>query len=314
MVQPQKSPEILHRFDFEAMGTDISVIVDCSPDFSYLIGAIEPKFHTWEKIFSRFIASSELSRLNQAKGKSFMASNEFAEVLTIAQLAETFSGGIVNFTMLDQIIAAGYTQDFRSLNGTHVSFDNHPWFAVHSVHEIEIDKVNKMVTMPFDMQVDLGGIVKGWAAQQAATSLIEIGPALVNAGGDLYATGPQRDGSLWQVSIERPYGEGEPIANFGIGKGAVATSGIYRRRWEVNGNSRHHLIDPRTGTSAQTDLAAATVIADNGYIAETAAKTILIKGSHEGMEWAEQHEVPAFIVLDDGTVQYNPAMQRFFWS
>ena len=91
-----------------------------------------------------------------------------------------------------------------------------------------------------------------------------------------------------------------------IGKGAVATSGRDYRRWQVGGVWQHHILDPRTGRPAETDILSATVVAPDAYRAEVGAKTAFILGSSEGMKSIEDHhQFAALLVLEDGQVLYS---------
>jgi len=314
VVQQPKLPEAIHRIDFDAMGTTISAMVECLLQQGEQLAKIETLFGHWERTFSRFLPDSELTKLNLAAGNEITSSTEMIEVIQKAAMVESYTDGVVNFTMHEQIKQAGYTTDFKQQKGWLTQRLYDPWGARRYIREVDINEKFRTIIMPYDMHIDLGGIVKGWAAQRAAEWLNKLGPALVNAGGDLYASRPQIDGAPWQVAIERPYFPDEHIANFALYHGAAATSGTWRRRWQFNGSMHHHVLDPKTGAPAQTDLSSATIISSDGVLAEAGAKTVLILGSMRGMEWAEKNGMAAFIVLEDGTAQFNHAMKQHFWS
>jgi thiamine biosynthesis lipoprotein len=100
-----------------------------------------------------------------------------------------------------------------------------------------------------------------------------------------------------------------------IDHGGVATSGKDYRRWLRDGKWQHHLIDPRTGLPAQTDVMSATVIAPTTVEAEIAAKVIAISGSEEGLAWLEeQPDYAAVIVREDGRAVYSAQLKRYLWS
>ena len=95
-------------------------------------------------------------------------------------------------------------------------------------------------------------------------------------------------------------------------RGAVATSGRDYRRWQKGGVAQHHIIDPRTGQPAQTDVLTATIIAADGPTAEVAAKVALILGSHAGMAWLEERPTLAgLLVLEDGRVLQSHRMDIY---
>jgi thiamine biosynthesis lipoprotein len=91
----------------------------------------------------------------------------------------------------------------------------------------------------------------------------------------------------------------------------VATSTTLRRRWTVDGQERHHLIDPRTGEPAQTDLNLVTVIAGSAWAAEVLAKAVLIRGSAHPFDLIDGSGAQALIVDDHGTVTVTDGFRAF---
>jgi len=99
-----------------------------------------------------------------------------------------------------------------------------------------------------------------------------------------------------------------------ICRGSVATSGQDYRHWQQNGEDRHHIIDPRTGRPADTDVFTATVVAPQIWQAEAAAKATLILGSKEGLKWIEdRQELTALIVLEDRTTICSSRLVNYLW-
>jgi thiamine biosynthesis lipoprotein len=100
-----------------------------------------------------------------------------------------------------------------------------------------------------------------------------------------------------------------------IERGGVATSGKDYRRWQLDSVWQHHIIDPRTGLPAQTDVLTATVIAPSAVEAEVAAKVALISGSRAGLEWLEADPTLAgMLVLEDGQRIYSQRIHEYLWS
>jgi len=99
-----------------------------------------------------------------------------------------------------------------------------------------------------------------------------------------------------------------------LGACGVATSGTDYRRWKQGGRWSHHIIDPRTGQPAQTDIVTATVIAPNAMTAEMAAKSTLILGSERGLEWIETRpELAARLVLETGELLDSHHLEQYLW-
>ena len=107
----------------------------------------------------------------------------------------------------------------------------------------------------------------------------------------------------------------QPLQLLMVGQGGVATSGRDYRRWQRNGVWQHHIIDPRTGLPAKTDVLSATVVASTTSEAEAAAKAALILGSDAGLDWLEAHPSCAgLLVLEDGQVSYSSRIYEYLWQ
>jgi len=124
---------------------------------------------------------------------------------------------------------------------------------------------------------------------------------LVDAGGDIVCTNLPPTASPWLVGIENPLQPDTDLATLTLNNEAVATSSLIRRRWQHQGHMVHHLIDPRTGAPANTDLLSVTVIGPRLPAAEIHAKVALILGAEKGRAYlATQPDVAALLVATDG--------------
>ncbi|MBI5301658.1 MAG: FAD:protein FMN transferase [Chloroflexi bacterium] len=179
---------------------------------------------------------------------------------------------------------------------------------------IEYDAETRVVCLPREMRLDLGGIAKGWAADQAARRLSQVAPALVDAGGDIAISGPLANGEPWQIAVADPFNPDGDVERLVIDAGGVATSGRDYRNWKMGERVYHHIIDPHTGQPAETDVVSATVIAPSALQAETAAKVALILGHAAGMRWLNARPLLAgLLVLDDHRVVASARLDDFVW-
>ena len=121
-------------------------------------------------------------------------------------------------------------------------------------------------------------------------------PAAVEAGGDFAVGGLPPGRASWPIRIELPSG----ALDLELPRGAAATSGISRRTWRVDGELRHHLIDPRTGRPAVTDLLSVTVAAASCREAEVVAKCALILGRADGAALLRRLGLTGLLVTEDG--------------
>ncbi len=153
---------------------------------------------------------------------------------------------------------------------------------------IGVDRVRRTgeqswITEP-GVELDLGGIAKGWAVDRVADLLHErVGPCLVNLGGDLAVRGRKPDGSPWKVGVQDPRDPSRLFVTLTLsGRAAVATSGDYQRYVEVDGVRFHHLLDPATGWPAR-GVRSATVVAGSCAEADAWATAIFILGPERGL-------------------------------
>ena len=268
---------------FRAMGTDIELLVRLSNGgASDAFDAVEAEFERLEQIMSRFRPDSELSHLNRTGALEVSA--ELAHVIELALAAREQTAGRFDPCVHDALVAAGYDRTFGDL----VALSHKVPAEVEPVRGRGVLVHGCRVELEDGAKLDLGGIGKGYAAERAAEILAAAGPCLVDAGGDVAVRG----GHAWPVGVET----GEGVVTLALERGAHATSGSDRRRWTRDGEERHHLIDPRTGRSAETDILRVTAFADDAVQAEVLAKLLFL----DGADAAAQRNETAIVVTRSG--------------
>jgi thiamine biosynthesis lipoprotein len=166
--------------------------------------------------------------------------------------------------------------------------------------------------------MDLGGIGKGITLRWAAARLerLGLGDFLLEAGGDIVARGVPPDADAWTVAIEDPLDRGAPLAAVVVPRtgGAVATSSVRVHRWQVDGRTVHHLLDPATGEPGETGLLAVTVAGSDPAWAEVWSKTLFLAGSVDIAGEARARGLAAWWVDTGGTLAMTPAARlRTAW-
>ncbi len=308
----------MQKITFDAMGTHMAAFLDhAEQDAADLLAQVPEWFEYWEQCLSRFRPDSELNTLNNAAGSgNFIAVSPILwDVLTHALQAHAESSGLVTPAILNELENAGYDRDFDQLAAMaeHTSQDFLPDST--PLDEIEMDAQTRAIRLPSGLRLDFGGVAKGWAAHQAAARLAPLGPALVNAGGDIAISAPPLTSEFWPVGIDNPLLPGDSLATLKVAAGGVATSGRDHRRWQKNGRWQHHIIDPRRGLPAETDLLSATIIAPSAVTAETAAKVVMILGSQSGLDWLEQHpHISGLMIHENGQTITSPDFSLYLWS
>lgn len=291
---------------FTAMNTDVEVIAcvfsSQSIDAERTLRKVRKAFQKVEKTLSRFIPDSELCKLNASAGKSFKASRLLFEVVKMSLEANVETKGIFDPTILPDLISAGYDRSFEGLEQRQKV---NPASAVSretsASRRILLDSASFSIYLPAGVKLDLGGIGKGWAVDYVSRYLRFFPGYAIDAGGDIRVGGQQTDGCPWNIAVEDPFLKGHDLALLQLSEGAVCTSTITKRRWQLANTWKHHLIDPHTGQPARSGVAAVTVMAETAARAEIIAKVSLILGPVAGLEFMQgQPNVKGLLVLADG--------------
>ena len=137
------------------------------------------------------------------------------------------------------------------------------------------------------MELDFGGIGKEYAVDRVASLLSAEGVkrGLIDLGGDMFSLGTHPDGNPWHIAIRNPHNTEEIICEVELSKGALATSGNYERCIEIDGKKYSHILNPKTGYSAN-GLASVTVLAQECMVAGSISTTAMLKG-YDGKKWIE---------------------------
>ena len=124
-----------------------------------------------------------------------------------------------------------------------------------------------------EVQIDLGGVAKGYGVDRAVEALRQHGieHALVGAGGDLYALGRSPSGEAWHVGIQSPEDPASLAASVRLEDAAIATSGDYQQFFVYRHQRYHHLLDPATGAPRRTDQRSVSVVAGTCMAADAGA-------------------------------------------
>ncbi|HTJ42265.1 MAG TPA: FAD:protein FMN transferase [Kofleriaceae bacterium] len=286
---------------FRAMNTDVTVVAPGRDDVveRTLAAEVAAIFEASERRFSRFRADSELSRLNRADGPLVVSPELFA-VLRRARAYTLATHGLFDPAIGAELGALGYDRSFAPGALDRAAPSSPPRRARFA--DVLLDDATGSVTRPREMQIDLGGLVKGRTADEAA-ALAEP-PFAIDAGGDAVLRGDGPDGTGWIVDVEDPHDASRVLVSLRLRSRAVATSAANRRRWRVGREVAHHLIDPRTGRPATSDLAQVTVVAATAELADVLAKTAFLLGVNQARELLHaRSELGAVLVHDTGAVE-----------
>ena len=151
------------------------------------------------------------------------------------------------------------------------------------------------------MALDLGGAVKGYAADRAAKVIKDSGVknALVDIGGNVYALGKSPKGRKWKIGLQDPKGErGKYFKAIELSDETCVTSGSYERYFEENGKVYHHIMDPKTGYSADSGLISVSVVGKSSFEADMASTAAFVMGSEEFLKVKDKLDIEKLITVD----------------
>jgi thiamine biosynthesis lipoprotein len=287
-----------------AMGTIVTIQV------SGLEGDLQQPSHreeTIERAFgwfrhiedrcTRFNPQSESMQLTARIGVSVPVSPVLYECVAFALAVAEQSGGAFDPTVGSAMQGRGFNREYST--GQVVQMNLEPGGEV-SYRDVCLDLERKAITLKRPLILDLGAVAKGLAIDMAARELRSFPSFAINAGGDLFLGGLNPEGLPWSIGIRHPREDDALIDSVVVSNRAVCTSGDYERR--SVGEDGHHIIDPRTGGSADA-VASVTVVAQTAMLADALATAAFVLGPESGIQLLEHMGVEGLIV--------TPALDRY---
>jgi len=269
----------------------------------------------WSRLLTRHDPDSPLMRLNDDPRATVPVRPTLAAALAWADDAGRMTGGLVDVTRLAERLAAESGEGPAGARGGPAG----PAAPRTAVWRTDVDgSRGAMITRTPGTRLDLDGVGKGWIADRALRLLDRYPGAVVDADGDVAVR--VAPGDRWEIGVADPRGADDLLAVIVLadepgapGRGrrtwGVATSGTSVHRF---GPDAHHLIDPRTGRPAATDVVQATVLASGAAVAEAFAKSAVILGSVGGLDFLDRAGVAgAILLLEDGRALALPRTSAF---
>jgi thiamine biosynthesis lipoprotein len=317
---PAPAGGVLRDFAGRSMGTSWSVRLVAAPAGSSDHLALDHLQHGLQQQLDAIVAEmshwetdSDLGRFNRAEAGSWLAlPPAFFDVLSFAMGVARDSGGAYDPCAGSLVNLWGF--------GPYGRFDQ-PEFVPPSPDEIAVartqlaaagvrlEREGRKALQPGGVQLDLSAVAKGYSVDRLAYYLKTQGVEhyLVEVGGELRGAGVKPDGQPWWVALEEVIDEadnapaaGEPaslvLALHGL---AVATSGDYRRYFELGGRRYSHTIDPRSGMPIANDLASVTVVHGQCMAADAWSTALTVLGAEQGLALAERQGLAARFVARD---------------
>lgn len=274
------------------------------------ISKAEAEIKRIDSLLDRGNPDSEIYKINTKKTAA--VSDETADLIqTAIDISEKTNGAFDITTAPVSDLWGFYGGYFR------VPSDSEIDSALKGVGYEKIQLNTNTVFVPGNTSIDLGGIGKGYASDRASDILKENGvtSAILSLGGNVYALGKRSDGSDWTVGITDPGNKPQILGTITVSDKAVVTSGGYQRYFEQDGKTYHHIIDPKTGKSAQSGLSSVTVISQGGALADGLSTALFVMGLDKGIDlWRKSNNFDAVFVDNDGRVYVTDGIRNAFKS
>ena len=291
---------------FFALGTVNTIMLNQCGNLEIIDKAIQRVYEIDDKM-SAFKYDSDISKISRNAG--FGAQEVHRETFNLIKKAVGFgalTNGAFDITMRPMIKLWGINEKEDYIPS---DIEIQETLKLVNYKDIVLDEKKCSVALKKTGQsIDLGGIAKGYAADEVKRILIENGieSALINLGGNVVTIGTKLPGQEWRVGIQNPLSPtGEYLGVLSATNKTIVTSGSNERFFIKDGVRYHHILDPRTGKPAQSELLSATAIGSSSTDADAITTAIFILGPQNSIELLKQLEVETVFVTKDLSIMVS---------
>lgn len=252
----------------------------------------------YEQLLSKTVATSDISRINQAEGKPVTVSDETIALIQKSLTYSELSDGAFDIT----IAPLSSLWDFKDKKTIPDSQDIEKAKNLVDYHTISISG-NTVTLLNPKASIDLGAIAKGYIADKIKDYLVSknVKSGLINLGGNVLTIGTKPDGSAWNIGIQKPFDEqNAAITSVHLSDESVVTSGVYERYFKQDGVIYHHILDAKTGYPFQNGLLGVTIISEQSVDGDALSTTCFALGLQKGIELIRSlPDIDAIFITDD---------------
>ena len=244
-----------------------------------------------DSLLNRFSEKSLVTALNRSS--RVKAPQDIIYLFSLSDSLSRLTEGLFDISVAPLLELWGfYSREFKVPDSTEISDTRK--LVDYTTIQIKPDSI----IIPEGMNVDLGGIAQGYAADRVKKVLdkYRIESAIINIGGEIVAIGQSSKGRPWRVGIKNPRGEGI-IETVELKDYALSTSGDYEKFFMIDNKRHPHIINPKTGFPA-LDFASVTVFADNASFADAMATAVAIMGPDQGIKFLDSLGIHGIIYYE----------------
>jgi len=283
-----------------------------------LTASVDSLLENFNLSLSIYNDNSIISRFNR-NDPDVRADELFTEVFRKSEEVYRMTDGAFDITVAPIVNALGFGSRKDTLNVDSTMIDSllqYVGMAKVSLKDGKIEKANPQV------KLDVNALAQGYAVDLVSRFLEDRGIRhyLVEIGGEIRARGKNAEGQVWRVGIDKPE-EGNTIpgadlqAIIRLRGRSLATSGNYRKFYERNGIKFVHIVNPKTGYPAISNLLSATVITKDCMTADAYATALMVLGLDRSVQFLQDKRLDAYLVYADAQGQFRvyatPGLKKF---
>lgn len=273
-----------------------------------LVPKVFEEMASLEQTLSRFVATSEVAKINEQSGEWVRVSPQTLELVQLGVEMGHLSDGAFDITVGPLLDLWGFgTGDYA------VPSEEELVLALEKIDytQVEVDSKNSSVRIPQGFIMDLGGIAKGFIVDQGIQILrnAKVQRSIINAGGDIGVVGTRPDNQPWRVGVQDPSDPSEIRWILPLNNNSVVTSGDYQRFFTKDGQRYHHILNPKTGYPAQ-GLRSVTVVGPDTATSDALSTAIFVLGWDQGKALVTSLPDVEAVLVSDAEVWISPGLSQ----
>lgn len=267
-----------------------------------------------EHILSFYNDNSDITKINKNAGKDFVnVSDSTFEIVKKSKYYSQLTDGLFDISVAPLVKAWGICNDSPEVLNKDTIYKLLP---LVNYNDIILDEENVSIMLKKENQkIDLGGIAKGYITDLIIDFYKEnnVKSAIVNIGGNIKVLGRKSHEDLWQVGIYKPIKHStDIICSLAVEDLSIVTSGIYERAFISNNKLYHHILDPRTGYPASTDIMSITIVNESSLLCDALATPLLIMGTFEASKFMQNHNIEGIIITTNNKIIISKSLLNKF--
>lgn len=275
------------------------------------------KLEEIEEKMSATIKTSELNLINDNAGvEAVKVSDDVYYVLKEAKEHAIISNGAYEPTIGPLVKLWNIQAGEKERDWIPSEFEIEEAKKLVSYDKLELLEDNMVFLREKGMRLDLGGIVKGYAADEVSKILREKGieKAMIDLGGNIFAHGSRINNEPWRIGVQNPFElTGEHLGVMKIENQSIVTSGDYERFFELEGRKYHHIISRETGYPSENEITGVTIVSDRSIDGDALSTALFVMGIDRSMKLLKELEgVDAVFVTKDKNIYISDGIRDNF--